>query len=151
MNKTQIADLLQAPYARVFQPDPEDGGYTATVLELPGVITEGDTLEEANTMLEEAMALWLEAELEQGHEIPTPLAEREHSGRITVRLGPALHGRAARLSAQEGISLNRWLSAAVAAYAGERTAVEWYADLKPPEWMMIGAEQRIVARDKPLK
>lgn len=51
--------------------------------------------------------LWLEAELEQGHEIPTPLAERGHSGRITVRLGPALHARAAQLSAQEGISLNR--------------------------------------------
>ena len=120
----RIAEILRAPYARIFQHDPESDVYTATVLEMPGVITEGEGAEEANRMLEEAMAGWVEIELERGHDIPKPLAERNQSGSLSLRLGPALHERAVMLAAEEGISLNRWLSAAVAAYSGERAVTK---------------------------
>ena len=147
----RIERLLEAPWARVFQWDAASQVFTATVVEIPGAITEGETLDGANAMLNEAMGLWLEAELERGHDIPTPLAERDFSGRITVRLGPGLHERAVLLAAQENISLNRWISAAVAAYAGERAGAPLalprnvagiravgegpapYADASPPE------------------
>ena len=38
----------------------EDGGYTAYVPSLPGCISEGDTREEAQNNIQEAIALYLE-------------------------------------------------------------------------------------------
>lgn len=42
-----------------FEPQPE-GGYTVFTPELPGLFTQGDTLEEAETMAKEALSLYLE-------------------------------------------------------------------------------------------
>lgn len=47
----------------VFEPS-DDGGYTAYVPVLPGCISEGDTLAEARANVREAIALYLEDEVE---------------------------------------------------------------------------------------
>lgn len=39
----------------------EDGGFWAEVPSLPGCVTQGETMEELKTNLQEAIALWLEA------------------------------------------------------------------------------------------
>jgi antitoxin HicB len=52
-----------------FEPQ-EEGGYTAYVHDLPGCISEGDTLEEAVQMIREAIALYLEAREERGWPLP---------------------------------------------------------------------------------
>lgn len=44
----------------VFEPQ-DEGCYTAYVPDLPGCVSEGETLEEASTMVQEAMALYLES------------------------------------------------------------------------------------------
>jgi predicted RNase H-like HicB family nuclease len=119
--RARIDAALAAPYTRVFRKQ-EDGGYQAEVLELPGVLTGGITIEEANEFLEEAMTLWIEAELEAGQEIPPPLDPEQFSGRLTFRIPPSMHYEAHLRAALEGVSLNRLLSAAVAHYLGtERT------------------------------
>jgi predicted RNase H-like HicB family nuclease len=46
----------------------EDGGYTAQIAELPGAISEGDTIEEALANVREAAELYLE------HATPEELA-----------------------------------------------------------------------------
>lgn len=51
-------------------PDYEDGGYTVEVPSLPGCISEGDTIEEALTNIQEAIALWIEVTQERGEPIP---------------------------------------------------------------------------------
>lgn len=66
----------------LFEPN-ELGGWTVTVPALPGVVTEGRTLEEAHRMAEEAIQLHLEALLEDGEPIPE---ERFLQGRVKVRL-----------------------------------------------------------------
>lgn len=60
--------------------------------------------------------------LEDGIESPEPFETRDYSGRLQLRLPPGLHRRAAMLVAQEGVSLNRWPSAAVAAGSAARPA-----------------------------
>lgn len=45
-------------YEAVFMPQSE-GGYTVEVPDLPGCISEGDTLEEAKGNIEEAMELYI--------------------------------------------------------------------------------------------
>ena len=47
-------------YTAVFEPDPDNGGFTATVPALPGCISEGDTFEQAIENITEAAGLYLE-------------------------------------------------------------------------------------------
>jgi antitoxin HicB len=56
-------------FAVVLQPDPE-GGYTVVAPALPGVLTEGDMLDEALANARDAIQLCLQDLAEQGLEIP---------------------------------------------------------------------------------
>jgi antitoxin HicB len=67
-HRTEIrADRYQ--YTAVFDPDGK-GGYTVTVPALPGLVTEGDTFEEAKAMVEEAIVGYLESLRKHGEAIP---------------------------------------------------------------------------------
>ena len=108
---------VAAPYTRLFTRE-EDGRYSTSVLELPGCYSAGDTPEDAMDMLDEAIAMWVGAELEDGHDIPPPSRAVEYSGRLTLRLLPSIHERAALLAEHEGASLNRYLANAISYYVG---------------------------------
>jgi len=56
-------------YTAIFYPA-EEGGYTVTVPALPGCISEGDTLEEARWMIQDAIQGYLEVLIKDGEEIP---------------------------------------------------------------------------------
>ena len=94
INDHRVDAALRAPYARVLRRE-EDGGYSCEVLELPGCYSTGDHAEEAMINLDEAIALWVASELEAGNAIPPPLDLDQHSGRLTLRIPPSLHERAA--------------------------------------------------------
>jgi predicted RNase H-like HicB family nuclease len=108
---------VAAPYTRLFTRE-EDGRYSTSVLELPGCFSSGDTPEDAMEMLDEAIEMWVGLELERGHDIPPPSESVEYSGRITLRLIPSIHERAALLAQHEGVSLNRYLANAISYYVG---------------------------------
>ena len=112
-----VRAAVAAPYTRLLTRE-EDGGYSTSVLELPGCYSSGDTPEDAMEMLDEAIELWVEAELEDGHDIPPPSRAVEYSGRLTLRLLPSIHERAALLAEHEGASLNRYLANAISYYVG---------------------------------
>ena len=50
----------------------ENGTYCATVPDLPGVITEANSIDELVCAIEEASLGWMEAEIDDGREIPKP-------------------------------------------------------------------------------
>ena len=50
----------------------EDGGYSVEVPDLKGCITQGDSLEEALQMAEDAALGWLLTSVEEGEELPNP-------------------------------------------------------------------------------
>ncbi len=64
-------------------PQPE-GGFTITCPALPGLITEGDTLEEALSNVSDALLALLEAYQEAGREIPRELVVEETDERMTL-------------------------------------------------------------------
>ena len=101
----------------------EDGIYTSQVLELPGAISEGDTPDEAFANGREALAGVIAVMLERGQEIPEPFELREFSGTTQLRMPPSLHARAVALARRDNVSLNRFLSAAVAHYVGYSEAL----------------------------
>ena len=50
----------------------EEDGYWVEFPDLCGCVTEGATIEEAMSMAQEALGLWLVSQLEMGNELPTP-------------------------------------------------------------------------------
>ena len=58
-------------YPAIFDPC-EEGGYSVTFWDLPGCITEGDTVEEALSMAREAMSLHIYGMEDDGDHIPAP-------------------------------------------------------------------------------
>lgn len=116
--RKQPKDYLRAPYSRVVIPDEETGSYTARMLEFPGCVTQGDSVQDAYELLDDAAEAWIEAALELNQEIPPPAEERSYSGRVLVRLPKSVHRRAAEFAEQEGTSLNQFIVAAVAERIG---------------------------------
>lgn len=57
-----ILEYDDTKYSVLLEYDPEYGGYTATMPELSGIVTQGKTLDEAFAMAKEAAALYLEDE-----------------------------------------------------------------------------------------
>jgi len=58
-------------YTVLLDPDEEEGGFTVTVPTLPGVVTQGETIETALEMAKDAIALYIEDLLADREPIPT--------------------------------------------------------------------------------
>jgi predicted RNase H-like HicB family nuclease len=70
-------------YTILLDPDEETGTYTVTVPALPGVVTQGDSVEDAIAQAKEAIQVHLEGLLADGEPIPE---EREQPQLVTVRV-----------------------------------------------------------------
>lgn len=57
-------------YTLLLIPDAEEGGYTVRVPALPGLTTEGDTLEESIANARDAIALWIKSAERDGEPVP---------------------------------------------------------------------------------
>jgi antitoxin HicB len=65
-------------YKIVIEPlsDEDGGGFLATVPDLPGCMSDGETEFEAIQNLRDAIACWIEAADESGRPIPAPVSAR---------------------------------------------------------------------------
>ncbi|GAP37795.1 type II toxin-antitoxin system HicB family antitoxin [Piscinibacter sakaiensis] len=59
-------------YPVAIEPGTETEAFGVVVPDLPGCFSAGDTLEEALSQAEEAIAAWIEAALDAGQDIPQP-------------------------------------------------------------------------------
>lgn len=66
---------MQSEVEFVFEPNP-DGGYHAYAPELPGLHTEGDTLEEALANAEEALGLYVQGLRREGRTLDMGVVRR---------------------------------------------------------------------------
>lgn len=112
-------EILKRPYARVLTPEP-DGQVTAEIMEFPGCVTYGRDSTEALSKLEKIAVDWIGAALEQGQDIPEPMAATDFSGKLVLRMTKGLHRRAALCADREGVSLNQFIVTCVAECVGER-------------------------------
>jgi predicted RNase H-like HicB family nuclease len=121
-----VEDYLALPYHLMLVRDGEEKGkpWTASVEELPGCTSRGKTSDAALDGIEAAMASWIALALEEGREIPEPKSSTSHSGRLLLRMPRTLHADLTRASEREGVSLNQFITDALAA------AVAWRG--RPP-------------------
>jgi antitoxin HicB len=66
--------MARLEYSALLEPlSPEDGGgFLATVPDLPGCMSDGETPEEAIANVQDAILAWMEAARDLGHDIPKP-------------------------------------------------------------------------------
>ena len=97
---------LEYPFNVVADPE---GGYVVVYPDLPGCMTQGETLEELVAMAQDARQSWIEAEYERGNDIPPPSYPEEYSGKFNVRIPKSLHRALAEASRREEVSLNQYV------------------------------------------
>ena len=109
MTNKNLDYYLGIPYKYTLIPA-EEGGYVIEIPDLPGCISQGETVEEALAMIEDAKRGWIEIALEQGKDIPEPSkAAEEYSGKFNVRVPKSLHKALSEKAKEENISLNQFI------------------------------------------
>jgi len=80
-------------HAAYYRFEEDDGWYVVSVLDFPGVNTQGRTLREARFMVKDALQLMVECYLEEGRRLPKPhpkakdpAAKRIETVRLEVRV-----------------------------------------------------------------
>ncbi|KAA5543879.1 type II toxin-antitoxin system HicB family antitoxin [Roseiconus nitratireducens] len=72
-------------FQALLTPDEECGGYTICALHYPGVVSEGETLEEAKEGISEAFLAMLESRVAHGESMmysDLPVVEQEENSRV---------------------------------------------------------------------
>ena len=91
-------------------PKEDGGGYLIALPDLPGCMSDGDTIEQAIINGRDAFVAWISAAVDQGRPIPSPASKPvelvEASGKFVARLPKSLHARLVLRAKQEGVSLN---------------------------------------------
>ncbi|GEO27317.1 antitoxin HicB [Alicyclobacillus acidoterrestris] len=104
-----IEYYMALPYTITIIPDTISGGYVAKVNELPGCLTQSDSLNNLAQLIEDAKRGWIEIALEDGRPIPEPSVHGEYSGKFNVRVPKSLHRELAERAEKEGVSLNQYI------------------------------------------
>jgi RNA polymerase sigma factor (sigma-70 family) len=118
---------LDEPYhVELVKAEAPGEGWVAQVEELPGCSARGMTRAEATSGLEAAMREWLADALAKGREVPKPRAPASHSGRLLVRMPASLHADLARAAERDEVSLNQFITSALASVIG------WQRGDEPP-------------------
>jgi predicted HicB family RNase H-like nuclease len=89
--------------------DEDIGGYTVVFPDLPGCLTQFDSLDQLPHMVDDAKRTWMTSLYEAGQEIPPPTFPETYSGRFNVRLPRSLHRALAESAEREGVSLNQYV------------------------------------------
>ena len=116
--KKDLKYYAALPYEISVIPSAE-GGYVATIPDLPGCITQGDTRLDVLEMIEDAKICWLEAALDMGQRINEPDWDR-YNGRLNLRIPKSLHRKLAEGAKHEGVNLNQLAIYLIANGLGEQ-------------------------------
>ena len=108
VEKLPLEDYFNLQYPVTLYAEPE-GGYVAQIKDLPGCLTQGETLEETIVNLKEARELWSETAYEAGDDIPLPSTDDTYSGKLLLRMPKYLHRRLVEAAEPEDASLNQYI------------------------------------------
>jgi len=112
--RKKIDYYLDLDYPITIHHDPE-GGFVGEIEDLPGCMTQAESLDDLYKAIEEARRAWIEAAYENGQDIPVPRELDEYKGKILVRVPRSLHRKLARTAKGEGVSLNQYITSILAA------------------------------------
>ena len=89
----------------------DDGEFVGLCAEFPSLSWLAPTPDEAFTGIRDLVADIISDMLSTNEKLPEPLADRTYSGRFMVRVPPETHRTLTIRAAEQGVSLNRLVSA----------------------------------------
>lgn len=111
-------------YAHVVEPlsEADGGGYLITFPDLPGCMSDGESIEEAVAHGRDAFSAWMSARAHLGKPIPKPARHGETVTpvRLMQRLPRSLHASLVARAKMEGTSLNTLVTMLLAEGLGKR-------------------------------
>lgn len=84
----------------------EGGGYLIEFPDLPGCMSDGETIDEAIENGQDAIQAWIEAANKINRPIPHPGELESQSGKWVQRVPKSIHLRLVNRAREEGVSLN---------------------------------------------
>lgn len=93
----------------------EDEEYVGLCAEFPSLSYLDENRDAAFNGIVDLVRQVVEDLMENGEPVPQPIAEKSYSGKFQVRIPPHQHRMLAIQAAEEGVSLNRYISAKLAA------------------------------------
>jgi antitoxin HicB len=84
----------------------EGGGFLIEFPDLPGCMSDGETVEEAMANGFDAVKCWIAVAREKGREIPDSDDAENQSGKWVQRVPRSLHARLTKQAKREHVSLN---------------------------------------------
>lgn len=116
-------------YAHIISPlDADDGGgFLITFPDLPGCMSDGETIDEALQNGRDAFHGWLSACMDTGRSVPRPAfvpddaVSAEASGKFIARLPKSVHHRLSLRAKAEGVSLNTLVVAMLSEGLGQKS------------------------------
>lgn len=94
----------------------EDEEFVGLCAEFPSLSWLASTQDEAFSGILSVVADVVEDMISEDEPLPQPLADRTYSGKFIVRVPPEMHRALVTKAAEEGVSLNRLVSARLANY-----------------------------------
>lgn len=115
-------------YAHIIRPLTKDegGGFLITFPDLPGCMSDGETIEEAIENGRDAFSSWVSTQADMGRPVPEPAWRPDEeimpkvSGKFVQRVPLNLHARLVKRAKQEGVSLNTLVLTFIAEGIGRR-------------------------------
>lgn len=111
-------------YGHILAPLSEDdgGGYMITFPDLPGCMSDGETLEEALINGRDAFNSWIAAQVDMKRKIPAPTHYDDEGKpvKFVQRLPRSLHASLQAKARTEGVSINTLVLALIAEGLGRR-------------------------------
>ena len=92
----------------------EDQEYVGLCTEFPSLSWLDESQELALKGIRKLISEAIKEMKENKEKIPIPFSIRKYSGRFMVRIPPEVHKKLAELAAEEGVSINRLVSARLA-------------------------------------
>jgi antitoxin HicB len=107
---------LNLPWSYRFEWSEVDNAYIASIEELKGCMSHGDTIEEATAMIKDALMSYIDCHLHFGDFIPEPAKIVDFKGKIHFRTTPKKHFMLDRSSKVSGKSINKIIDEALDCY-----------------------------------
>ena len=92
----------------------EDQEYIGLCTEFPSLSWLTETQESALAGIRQLVADVISEMKNSKEKIPVPISIRKYSGKFMVRIPPEVHRKLAEIAAEEGVSINRLVSARLA-------------------------------------
>lgn len=114
-------------YGHIIAPLLKDdgGGYMITFPDLPGCMSDGETLEQALVNGKDAFNGWIAAQVDMGRQIPVPTHYDEEGKpvKFVQRLPRSLHASLQTRARAEGVSINTLVLALIAEGLGRHEGI----------------------------